>query len=519
MGGTKNCPETPRQRMIGMMYLVLTAMLALNVSNEVLNGFTMTEASLRSTIVSANNRAESLYLDFEALNKQNPEKTGPWLEKAMAVKKEADALFNKLQEFKVEIVKIADGKKADPNAENIEDRENLDAAAEYAQLNKDSDPNRRGKLLKEQIDHFRKMIGEMNPGKAESYNEIFSTGKIKSLHSGEMVPWENAMFDFMPAVAVTTLLTKYQSDVRSAETDVVNYLKGQTDASDFRVNSIKAYALPVSSSYVLKGGKYTAQIVLSAVDSTLTPNYFVNGHQIGQNGIYEVIGSTIGENSFSGYIEMFRNGQSFQYPFKQSFTVGTPSATVSNIDLNVVYRGIDNKFEISVPGVPSSAVSVSVDGGTATKTGEGRYNIRASRDGEIGISVSANIEGKVMPMGRSNFRVKYLPDPKSFIRYTDAGGVVRQKSSAKLRLSELKNNPAIIADYGEDELVKANFSIIGFRMVTNFGSKQASGSALTSAQLADIDKLEGGERIIFTDIKAKGPDDKIRPLTPVTVEL
>lgn len=518
MGGTKNCPETPRQRMIGMMYLVLTAMLALNVSNEVLNGFTMTEASLRSTISSANSRAESLYKDFETLNIQNSTKTGPWLEKAKNVKMHADALYGTLQEFKVGIVKIADKKKADPTAENIEDRENLDAAAEYAQLNS-TNPNRRGKLLREQIESFRKMIDSLNPGKAVDYNAIFNTGKIKSLHSGDIVDWETAMFEFMPAVAVTTLLTKYQSDVRTAETDVVSFLKAQTDVSDFRVNKITAYALPVSSSYVIKGGKYTAQIVLSAVDSTLRPNYFVNGRQIGPDGIYEVIGSTIGENPVTGYIEIMRNGQPFRYDFKQSFTVGTPSATVSNVDLNVVYRGIDNKFEISVPGVPSNAILVSVDGGSATKTGEGHYNIRANRDGDISINVAANIEGKVTQMGNSVFRVKSLPDPKAFIKYTDAGGVVRQKSDAKLRKSELKNNPSIIADYGEDELVKANFTILSFRMVTAFGSKQATGSSLTSAQLADIDKMEGGEIIAFRDIKAKGPDGTTRDLNSVVVEL
>jgi gliding motility-associated protein GldM len=428
-------------------------------------------------------------------------------------------LYDKLQEFKIGIVKIADGKKADPDALVIEDRENLDAAGTYAEINS-TNPNRKGKLLREQINAYRLLLDSLNPNKSQSYDAIFSTGKIKSLHSGEQADWETAMFEFMPAVAVATLLTKYQSDVRAAEADVVSYLKSQTDASDFRVNKITAYALPVSSSYVIKDGKYTAQVVLSAVDSTLTPKYFVNGRQINDKGIYEAIGTTVGENTFSGYIEMMRNGQSFTYPFKQSFTVGTPSATVSNVDLNVVYRGIDNKFEISVPGVPSNAVTVSVDGGSATKTGENKYNIRASRDGEIGISVFATVEGKQSSMGKTTFRVKYLPDPKAFFRYTDAGGVVRMKSAGKLRKSELKNNPLIIADYGEDELVKANFNVTSFRMVTSmFGSKSANGSSLTSAQLADIDKMEGGEQVAFTDIKAVGPDGKVRSLPPVVIEI
>jgi len=517
MGGTKNCPETPRQKMIGMMYLVLTAMLALNVSNEVLNGFTMTNNSLNSTIVSSQQRTESLYGDFEALNAQNPTKTGPWLEKAKFVKGQADALFNTLQEFKVEIVKIADGKKADTVTLNIDNRENLDAAGQYAQIGTDN-PKARGKLLREQINAYRIMLDSMNPSKAESYDEIFNTKKIKSLHSGNVVDWETAMFDFMPAVAVTTLLTKYQSDVRATEADVVNYLKGQTDASDFRVNQIVAYALPVSSSYVMQGGKYTAQIVLSAVDSTLKPRYFVNGALINERGIYETAGSRIGENQFSGYIELTRNGTPYQYPFKQSYTVGAPSATVSNADLNVVYRGIDNRFDIAVPGVSADKVSVTVEGGSAAKTGEGKYNIRANRDGEITIVVSANIEGKQMTMGKSNFRVKYLPDPKSFLQYTDGGGVVRQTQDATLTKKLLKTG-VMVASYGPDELVKANFRVTEFRMVVPGTSVLVSGADFNSRCLSEIEKLEGGDNVTFKNIKAVGPDGKVRDLPPVSISI
>jgi gliding motility-associated protein GldM len=299
---------------------------------------------------------------------------------------------------------------------------------------------------------------------------------------------------------------------------VVSYLKSQTDASDFRVNKIQAYAFPTSSSYVIKGGKYSAQIVLSAVDSTLPAQYIVNGNNV-PGGKYDVICNNVGTQKFSGQIQINRNGSSISYPFSQEYTVGMPQATVSNSDLNVVYRGIDNKFDIAVPGVAASQVVVTVEGGTATKTGDGKYNVRASRDGEIVIVVSATIEGKPTPMGRSPFRVKYLPDPKSFLQYTDAGGVVRQIQDASISKKLLRTG-SIIASYGQDELVKANFEIISFNMVTDAtGSASSSGSSLSSKQLSDIDKLEGGDNIMFKNIKAKGPDGKVRELPAVIVKL
>lgn len=109
MGGATNCPETPRQKMIGMMYIVLTAMLALNVAADILNGFTMVENSLKINTTGSENRNKNLYLKFEDLNSQNPTKVGAWLNKANEVKKKSDALYNQIQELKIAIVKQADG--------------------------------------------------------------------------------------------------------------------------------------------------------------------------------------------------------------------------------------------------------------------------------------------------------------------------------------------------------------------------------------------------------------------------
>jgi len=514
MSGAKNCPETPRQKMIGMMYLVLTAMLALNVSSEILNGFTLVDNSLHTTIESSEQRNKSMYTDFKDMFDKNPAKVREWLDKALLVKRKSDSIYNYLQKFKVKIVRMTDKDEANDSAyvKQIIAKDNLDKASEYGLVRGN------GKILKKQIEDYRKFLIDLsvnNPSKQKMYQSIFATDNTKDGKS-----WEIAMFEMMPLSAVVTILTKYQSDVRASEAEIVQYLKSQTDAMDFRVNKITALVVP-NTRYVIRGGRYTAQIVLSAVDSTKKPEYFIGSSPI-RNGYYDVNCGKTGLFTYSGFIKMPGNdGAVRTYPFKGDYIVGEPSATLSNEALNVLYRGIDNIFSISVPGVASENVSVRVSGGTAQKITGGRYNIHANQDGEINISVYAMIDKKDLPMGGGSYRVKYLPDPKSYLQYADAGGIPRLISQdGNLSKKLLKSSGvAVIASYGQDELIKANFTVTSFTMLTVFGSVNASGSHFSSRQLSDIDKLEGGDILTLKNIKAVGPDGKVRSLGLIQIQI
>jgi len=513
MSGAKNCPETPRQRMIGMMYLVLTAMLALNVSSEILNGFSMVDNSLHKTIESSQIRNSDMYADFKDLNEKNPTKVKEWLDRAILVKKKSDEIYNYIEDFKRKIIRLADGKEANDSAyvTQIKAKDNLDKAGEYGIV------GGHGKELKQKIEQYRDFLMQLsasNPNKQKMYASIFSTAKT---FDGK--PWEEAMFEMMPVSAVVTILTKYQSDVRSSEAEIVEYLKSQTDLRDFRVNKITALVVP-NSRYVIRGGKYSSQIVLSAVDSTKVPEYYIGGAQINKKGLYEVNCAKSGSFNYTGFIKLPGNDGTIKtYSFKSDYIVGDPSATVSNEDLNVVYRGIDNKFSISVPGVAAENVSVRISGGTSQKIG-GKYIIRPTQDGEINISVYAKIDGKDLPMGGGAYRVKYIPDPKSFLQYSDAGGVTRLIQDGNLTKRLLKSSAvSIIASYGQDELIKANFTVTSFTMVTIFGSVNTSGAHFNGKMLSDIDKLEGGDYVTLKNIKAVGPDGKVRSLSMIQVQI
>lgn len=514
MGGAKNCPETPRQRMIGMMYLVLTAMLALNVSADILNGFAMVDKSLRTTIKASDVRSNALYDDFQYLYSQNPVKVKEWLDKASMVKVKSDSLYNYIQNFKYEMVRLSDGDKTDPNLEVIQGASDTNAPGLYGLQRGNA-----GKL-KAAISEYREFMMDVvsaDTAKKEMYNLIFATDEGKTT-SGETISWENSIFESMPLSAVVAILTKFQSDIRSAEAETVMYLKAQTDAMDFRVNKIEALVLPTSN-YVIRGDKYSAQIVLSAVDSTKIPEVYVNGNKL-DSTVYSLTCNSVGTFSYSGALRMMGNdGIPREYPFESEYIVGEPSVTISNVDMNVVYRGIDNNFSISVPGVASENVTVRADGADVVKKGAG-YIIRPKRDGSIKINVFAKMNGKDMAMGSTEYRVKYLPDPKAFLQYVDQNGMPRTIQDGRLGRRFLKDGKTtLIASYGEDELLKANFKITSFSMVTVMGSADSNGPKLSPDQLAQLDRLEGGDYVTFKNIRAVGPDGKTRNLGLIQVQL
>ncbi|OIP82083.1 MAG: hypothetical protein AUK44_08575 [Porphyromonadaceae bacterium CG2_30_38_12] len=489
--------------MIGMMYLVLTAMLALNVSSDILNGFTLVDNSLHTTIESSQKRNDALYADFEDLNKKNPTKTQEWLNKANAIKTESQELFQYLEKFKVEVVKIADKDKADPKARVITGRDNLDAAGIYA-FEKGN-----AKILKSKIDKYSSIVSKAfanNPAKKELYEKVFSTKKIAFDKT-----WESSMFEMMPVSAVVTMLTKYQSDVKSAEAEIVQYLKSQTDASDFRVNKIEALVIP-NSKLVFRGEKYSAKIVLAAVDSTVTPDYYVNGSRLSK-GLYEFVAGKIGASKYAGEIRLPGNdGNIRSYRFESDYMVSEPSATISNEDLNVVYRGIENKFSISVPGIAPENVTINVTGANYLRRSPGKFIINPTSDNEVKVSVFGKIDNKQMSMGSGVFRVKHLPKPTAYL----LGQNGSQTQGGLMSVAELRA-ATMIASYGKDELVKANFRIVSFTMIVDgLPTSNVSGSKLDGNFLS---KLTKGRNLIISNIIAVGPDGYNQNLGAMIIRL
>ena len=199
-----NCPETPRQKMISMMYIVLTAMLALNVSTDVLNGFSLVQESLTKTIESTEIKNKDLYEQFGALKSQNPKKVGEWLDLANTVKAKTDSLYDVIETLKYDIVKAADGEGADVN--NIQGKDNLDVSAQVALPSGVIPQNQRGVILKNDLNKYSAYMVSLvkDPAKQEAIKQTFNTED--KIVNGDPMSWETARFSSMPVSATVTLM-------------------------------------------------------------------------------------------------------------------------------------------------------------------------------------------------------------------------------------------------------------------------------------------------------------------------
>ena len=503
MSGAKNCPETPRQKMIGMMYLVLTAMLALNVSADILNGFDMVNNSLSNAISNAEVRNRKIYGDMQTLYDLNPTKVGEWLEKANKVKVESDKMFDILQEFKKGIIALADGKDADPEGNVIIKRDDTNVSGEYAEVG--TPLQKRGNELKAAIDNYRIFVEEMFENDSlhtQIYDVMFSTEPIKKKADEPAISWIENTFANMPAVAVITMLSKYQSDVRNTEAELIQYFIQKQDAGDFRVNKIQARLIPDSKN-VMQGGKYRAEIALMAVDTTKAPTYFIGDNQL-ESSIIELSCNQIGTFPIKGRLEMIdQYGATQTYEFEDQYMVSAPAATVANIDMNVVYRGYDNKMEISVPGIADSQLRVSANGATMTKSGN-QYICKPTAKDKITILVSADVDGKVQTIGQKEFRVRPVPSPSAFLKLPNGDlWNPNMENAGRIKRKDLLD-AEVVAAY-EDGMLKADFVITEFTLKiprgAGFDPFKVSGGKFSDKQIERLKNLKPKQEFLIEQIK------------------
>lgn len=503
---------SPRQKMINLMYVVLMAMLALNVSSDVLNGFSLVEDSLLRTTANASASNDALYKDLAEQMKANPTKVKEWFEKAQYVKNMSDSLYQFAEELKVRIVKQADGEKGD--VKDVQNKEDLEAASTVMLA-----PRRgEGERLYNAINHFRTRIVEMvtdeNQRKIISDNLNTNVPQKASMLGKN---WQEYMFENMPVAAAVTLLSKLQSDVRYAEGEVLHTLVANIDIKDLRVNQLNAYVIP-SSRTVVQGGKLTAQIIMAAVDTTRRPTIYVGGKQVtSSDGTYELVCGSTGDFTLNGYIEaMDGRGEMIRRDFSQPYTVVAPSATVSADMMNVLYAGYENPMSVSIPGVAANQVVATMTGGSLQATAAGKYIARPTTVGEDAvITVSANVEGRMQQMGQFTFRVRKLPSPTAYIEYAADGGTNRF-NGGKLSKQVLMGTEGIGAAI-DDGLLNINFRVLGFETVffDNMGNavpEVSQSASFTERQRTLFRSLGRGKRFYISRIRVVGPDGVERTL-------
>lgn len=505
--------ETTRQRMINIMYLVLLAMLALNVSDTVLDAFKNINDSLDTSKNNVNTSINQLFAAFENSKlKEEPARAQPIYEKAKQARIAADELHNYIEGIKKEFTKQGDG--VNPETGDLVNRDNLDIAQHIMINQKEADK------LKEKINATReKLISLLDP--ADRANVAFSL-EAKDPARKRKGNWQETYFgEGTPLTAAMTILTKLQADTKNAEAEVVKKLFGNMDKAQVNLDQFAAVAV-APTSYVIQGQPYTAEVFLTASDSRSTPDITVNGNKLSikeGKGTYTGGTSSVGQFTWVGTIRVRQtDGQVKEYKTQpQTYQVAKPSASVTSTKLNVIYAGIPNPFTVSAAGFPLESIKASISGGSMSgANGNFNVNVPGSLVGqEVSINVSANNAGKTVSLGAQKFRVKGIPTPVAKV-----GG----RAGGDVASVQLKSETEIEADL-DDFPFDVKFKIQRYKVTIIKPRSDAvtipgTGGSFAGAVKGAINSVTPGTRVFFEDIVSIGPDgrQKILPSLAFSVK-
>ncbi|MBR6278014.1 MAG: gliding motility protein GldM [Bacteroidales bacterium] len=537
-GGGK---ETPRQAMIGMMYLFYTALLALNVSAEILTAFSLVDGSLRKTNTITEGVIADTQNEFVKAMVNDSAGVAPYKALADQVITEADKAYNEIQHWKEQLVFTLEGVSSE---EELRAKHDNDKESYIGDLvSKKDDNNVGGQIfiteghstdIKKSRESYRDFLIsivnkdtvsteqaiESRKSLINSLEQMLSTEDTKSLNDeGEMLPWEVANFEHLPAAGVLSLMTKMQSDVRNTESSMLTYLLSQIGKADMKFNAIKA-VVNSPKSYVLVGEPYKAEIFIAAYDSTQNPDILVGGSPVKVvNGVGQYTGNTSapGPKSFGGVIKLKNKstGEIKDYPFKGEYEVGQSSLSVSPTKMNVLYIGVPNPIDVTASGYDPSKLHVSISQGSIPSAGKpGQYHANVKQQGTANITVTATVDGQTKNLGTRQFRVMRVPNPTA---------TVNGQSSGLIGKAILAAQQGVKADMGSDFVFDMKFNVTSFKVSTTIkGFVQdavSNGPAFSAQQKQIINSANVGSKIYIEEIKARGPDGSIRDLSPICLKL
>lgn len=508
--------------MIQLMYLVLTAMLALNITKEVLDAFSTINDSIETSNVGIFDKNQRMYAAFEKVGDKDPDqkkKAIPYLEKAKIVKAESDKLFQYLGTWKDTVIERSGGytTPADGGEKRIKVIDNIDVASKlFIEEGK-------GKSIKKEMeDYVQKMLALIDDPTLKSdvaKNLPLKFLQIKKTDANPSADWSFGTFHNIPVVAAVTLFSKYQSDVRNTEALVIETLMGQVsndvDLEVFKVDAFMAVATP-NTSYALPGDEITANIALAAYNKSSNPTMTSSAGSVQvQDGVGTLkfrAGAGTGVQTVSGKITINTHGKVETKDWKFNYTVGTAGASLQLDKMNVMYLGVDNPITISAAGYDLNDVQLNMPGVSITKASAGKYIVRpsAAAGGNTGVDytiMAKNKSGAQVKVGGGKMRIKVMPPPTIFFKdISGSGRMATAIAKAQMGLLPKLENvdfefKYLITSYKLEKITKGSDEI-----------EQATGNSNFDGDVRRLmDRSRPGDTWIFSNIKAKGPDGLDKP--------
>lgn len=417
---------SPRQKMINMMYLVLIALLAMNVSAEILKAFHLMEVSFENTGKSLEAKMKASVQGIQAEVAKQGEKAKPYAERAVKAEKLVGEITGYLNTTISEIEELGGGRKEEDEMgvgkPELNKPSDTEGHANYF-IDVEQNGKGKGKELRKFITEKREELVSLlkaTPGDTvytmpkSFYEEVNTSADLKIAdykgREGEPKSWENTILVETPLAGAVTNLTRMKNEAINLGNNVIKALQQGINADDIKIDRMVAM-VNAPTSYVMSGSQYEADILLVAASSTANYEITVNGSDLPVNGgvgKYTAQASGAGSHTVSGTIKLGDK----TFPFSQEWTSFLPAATISATKMNVLYIGLDNPIEVSVPGVAPGNVSVSMSGGSLAKKGGGKYIARVRGGKEAVIRASAKMpDGSTRSMGAVPFRIKRVPPP------------------------------------------------------------------------------------------------------------
>jgi gliding motility-associated protein GldM len=451
---------TPRQRMINMMYLVLTALLALNVSKEIINAFVTVDESLKISRDNIVDKNKKTYAAFAQAMQNDPKKYGDVNQKAQNIKKASDDMYAYLENIKDTLIRKSDGLKPEdktPDLRDMKQKENWDITTMLMCGSENDGKGHKGTELKQKIEDYKASVLKNLPADVQQKYKDELNGLLDTrdpdknsteYKEDHKRTWEMSKFYHNPVVAASAILTKFQGDIRNAESHTVDYLLGSLDAKLVKMDRFEAKVIP-NSTVVTIGSDYKADVFLSATSSTLAPDVFVGatydpvkneckgceGTKLPNDSMgmakYTAHPSSEGEQKWGGVIRVKKPDLTYDYyNFQTSYVSQKPAGVVSPEKMNVLFVGLDNPVAVSVPGVSNNKVHASLSAGTLSPNptaGAGHFiaNVNSSSP-NVSINVTAEIDNRQTPMGKFDFRVKSVPNPTATMGGKAEGGNINK---------------------------------------------------------------------------------------------
>jgi gliding motility-associated protein GldM len=518
-----------------MLYLVLTALLALNVSKDILNAFAIVDETLRT---SNQITASKNFQDYAELNRQKAilgeDKVAEAFSKAMKVKELSNEMMAEIEQLKEKLIEYVDKASAKNPDGTIKSVSQLRQKDNKSLVTKFMINEGHAKVLKGKLEKYRNdLLAFVDQKDREAMEQTIGlnvNSKFKNA-DGANETWENHYFENVIFAAGVTLLNKTIGEVHNAESGVLKYVIRSITKDDFNFSNVSAKVIP-KSQLVFQGDAYEAEIIVAAYDDKQPieawwrPGSGIlsskqGAHMVrGEDGVarLKISTGTVGDFSFIGFIEMTGpDGIPQIHHFNDKYMVMAPSATVAADKMNVLYAGIENPVSVSA-SVSAEKVSISLSGGSHAKTGPGKYNVSIPESlvgKTVTISINADIGGKQQTMGSKEFRVKRVPTPTAVIGSNIGSG--------KIGKVDLLANPFIRANMGEDFVYDLTWTINSYNATFIVKGIEDAPFKCTNRQFSDaiknkINSCGSGTVIYFSDIKASSVAGS-RTLNEITVIL